>query len=409
MMNETSPDLFARRTDRRFDALRLLSYAGMFALSYALFYQMCLRPSSDISIHATWATEGNFHELDSFFHHGMHCMWHVLVSLLLRLGLSLPASAALVTAACKTAELALVDRLFTLLTDEKPAAVTLLSLVAVTVGTLCLPFYNPTVYHGVGSANTWHSSTQLIAMVWMIPCVCVVAHCYDDFERLRPQLGDKTILPWKQPLLMGAALAVSLFAKPTFMQVFLPTACLYFGAMWLKHPRNGRFFWQIILCVLPSVALMIFQYLYYFGIIVPHQSSMVLEVSWAKLGYAVINTVLIQAFPIFVVLASRKRGGKSTLYRLTFWFDVMGVVQYAILGESGRRATDGNFGWGMMGAALMLWLVALPRFVRCVREDWQESRRIRPWHAIGILLLCWHLISGVYYIIYLLTNAQVVL
>ena len=64
-----------------------------------------------------------------------------------------------------------------------------------------------------------------------------------------------------------------------------------------------------------------------------------------------------------------------------------GVVEYLILGESGRRAADGNFGWGMMGAALMLWVVMLPRFLRDIRERGKPS----PAHWAGLGLLLWHL------------------
>ena len=46
-------------------------------------------------IHATWAAEGDFRDPTSFVHHGAHPMWHVLVSVLLHLGLPLPAASAL--------------------------------------------------------------------------------------------------------------------------------------------------------------------------------------------------------------------------------------------------------------------------------------------------------------------------
>lgn len=88
---------------RRGAALEALALAAVFFLSFALFYRLTLRPSSDISIHATWAAEGNFADLTSFLHHGAHPMWHVLVALVLRLGVPLAHAAALVTAACKTA------------------------------------------------------------------------------------------------------------------------------------------------------------------------------------------------------------------------------------------------------------------------------------------------------------------
>ena len=46
--------------NRRGAALEALALAAVFLLSWALFYQLTLRPASDISIHATWAAEGSF-------------------------------------------------------------------------------------------------------------------------------------------------------------------------------------------------------------------------------------------------------------------------------------------------------------------------------------------------------------
>ena len=106
--------------------------------------------------------------------------------------------------------------------DRAPAAVTGLSLCVATVSSLLTP-YNPTVYLGVGTPNTWHSPTQLIAMVWMLICVPYTARCYDRFEAALPD--PRANSPWREGALLGALLLVSLTAKPTFMQAFLPAAC----------------------------------------------------------------------------------------------------------------------------------------------------------------------------------------
>ncbi|MEG0049133.1 MAG: hypothetical protein RR865_08200 [Clostridia bacterium] len=399
------------RSQKRVDWLKWALFALVFALSYLVFYMLCLRPASDISIHATWAAEGDFLHPRSFLHHGAHPMWHGFVAFLLLFRIPLPMAAALVTALCKALEFWLVQRLFTLYLGEAlhRYAVSLLALVCVTVSCLCIPAYNPTVYLGVGTPNTWHSCTQLMAMVWMLLCVPYTAHCYDAFTRLLPAQGDKTLLPWKKPLLLGLLLFLSLLAKPTFMQAFLPAACLFFLVMWLRHPKNSRFFGQIIICVLPAVLFMIVQYLYYFGIIVPSQGSMVLEITFSKVQTVFINTLLIQAFPLYVLLTCRRRHQPlDTFFLLTLVFDLIGVLEFLLLGESGRRASDGNFGWGMMGAALMLWVVALIRFAKVNHEDFERTHRIGVKHCAGWLLLGWHLLSGIYYIYYLCTSGNVI-
>ena len=364
-------------------------------VSAPLFYILTGRPASDLSIHATWAAEGDFSDLTSFFHHGAHPMWHVLVALVMLAGVPLAPAAAGVTALLKAAEVWLIYRLLDrrLGGRMRPEAVAALAFALGMAASLLTPL-NPAVYAGVGSPNTWHSPTQLIAMVWMLLCVPYTARCFDRYG------APGTPLPWREGAALGLMLLCSLAAKPTFMQVFLPAACLFFLYHWIGHPGRSRCFLRLIACVLPAVALMILQYMYYFGIIVPSQGDMVLEISLEKLGRVALSTLLIQAFPLYVAVAYRREKG-DTLYALALVMDAVGVLEYLLLGENGRRAADGNFGWGMMGAALLMWVVAAARFFDA-REAAGRLRR-----AAGLGLLTWHVASGAYYVFYLYTSGAV--
>ena len=173
---------------------------------------------------------------------------------------------------------------------------------------------------------------------------------------------------------------------------------MYFLYQWIRHPHNSRYFVQIIVCVLPAVLFMIFQYLYYFGIIVPWQSSMVLEVAPGKALYVLVRVVLMMAFPIYTLFLCRRQKADTT-YVLTLLFNLVAIVEMMVLGEDGRRAADGNFGWGMMGASLMLWLVCMIRFLREDGITVFKNMKIR--YIVGWALLGWHLLSGLYYIGYL--------
>lgn len=397
------------------DLWKWVSLGAMLALSFAVFYTLALRGASDLSIHATWAAEGDFLRPRTFLRHAAHPLWHGLVAFVMLFSVPTKLAAALVTALLKTLELWLIHRLFTAYLGERlnRRAITLAAFAAAVVAALWVPWVNPYVYLGAGTPNTWHSPTQIIALVFMLLCAPYTAHCYAEFEALLPRMGERALLPWKKAAALGALLLGSLLAKPTFMQAFLPAACLYFLTQWIRHPKNSRFFLQVILAVLPAVAFMGVQYLYYFGIIVPSQGNMVLEMSWGKLGRGLLAVLLIGAFPLTQLLCFRRPGrGKDPLMALTMLFFAVSVVEYLILGEDGRRASDGNFGWGMMGASLMLWVMALTEFL----GDWTQRRREaggekpagRALAGLGIrlALALWHLGSGIYYIVYLLTTGN---
>lgn len=389
-------------SEKRFDPGKWLMLTLLFVVSFIMFYQMTLIPSSDISIHATWAEEGNFRDLTSFVHHGIHPLWHVIVSVLLHLGMSLPVASALVTALSKVAIAYYTHILLTVSLHRhfSRLAITMFTLILMLVSCLCIPSYNPTVYAGVGTPNTWHSCTQLLVLAFTIVCVPYTAWCYDTFEHQLPQHADRTILPWKQSILLGILLFLSLLAKPSFMQAFLPAACLYFLYQWIRHPKNSRYFLQVLLCVMPSILFMIFQYLFYFEeTFFQQDAGMVMEISWVKTQAALVRAGLMMAFPIYSLMLSRKQKMDTTVV-LTVLFNLVAIVEMMLLGESGFRAADGNFGWGMMGASLMLWVVCMIRFLK---ED-VVKRWYKPGNLIGWLLLGWHLVSGVYYIAYLFTT-----
>lgn len=412
--------LISRGREQKADPWIWISLMMMLVLSFVVFEALSRRGSSDLSIHATWASEGDFLHPRTFIRHMAHPLWHGMVAFLMLFSVPAKLAAALVTTLMKAAELWLIHRLMTACLGGKLGRVQIaLAAFAVSlVAALWVPWVNPHVYLGAGTPNTWHSPTQMIAMVAMLLCAPYTAHCYAEFERMLPLQGEQTCLPRKKAAVLGGLLLLSLLAKPTFMQAFLPAACLYFLAQWIRHPRNCRFFIQVIVAVLPAVLFMIAQYLYYFGILVPSQGKMVLDISWEKLGYGLRTVLLIAAFPLAQLLLWHRKGrGKDPLVVLTVLFFAVGVVEYLILGEDGRRASDGNFGWGMMGASLMLWVMMLIEFL----GDWAQARQeqaavessggktltlVAAGFAFRIFLLLWHLGSGVYYVVYLLTTGN---
>jgi len=349
-------------------------------------------------------------------------MWHMLVALVMLTGLSARLSAVLITALLKTAGFWLIHRLIASYWGDRfgPRRIILAAFVCSTVAALCVPSINPAVYIGGGSPNPWHSPTQTIALVFMPLCVSYAAHCYAEFERRLPREGHRVSPPPKQAALLSILLVLSLAAKPTFMQTFLPAACLYFLGQWIRRPRNSRFFCRMMLAALPAVLLMVLQYLYYFGVIVPSQGNMILDIAWERMWPRLRSVLLIEAFPLYMLALCILRGlwkklWKDPLMALTLLMNAVGVLEYLILGEDGRRAADGNFGWGMMGAALMFWvmmMICAPSLH--AREKEKRSRGnagaktiiAYTADAASAALLLWHAVSGAYYIAYLLGSQK---
>ena len=86
----------------------------------------------------------------------------------------------------------------------------------------------------------------------------------------------------------------------------------------------------------------------------------------------------------------------------------MGLLQWGLLGESGRRASHGNFGWGRVIGGYMLMLTSMAIVADNIRD--KEFLGGRKWlRALYYLMLAGtlalHLLSNVYYFVTLCGGA----
>jgi hypothetical protein len=224
-------------------------------------------------------------------------------------------------------------------------------------------------------------------------------------------LRTQEVIPWKDAALLSAMLLLSAL-------ISLPSAAFL--------PRRGFTFW----CggcetqrepIFPAAAargraavlVILLQFLFYFGGIVETQGGMVVLFSGEKnVGRAAL-VVLTQLFPLFAQAAFWDRETlKKPLFTLTLLLDAVAIAQMLVLSETGYRAQDGNFGWAVMGAALMLWAVVLP-FFAFKASAWVRRLRVAADGAphvvnrpraeaakiiIGGVMLLWHLGSGIGYL-----------
>lgn len=359
------------------------------ALSFAVFYSICSSPSSDLSIHATWATEGRFLDPLSFVRHHAHPLWHFIVNPINRLGVELHAAAALVTALFKVLEFLTVCWVGRTIAGEETAEwkVVLCSLTVVLTGSLCLPWYNPTVYMGPGTPNTWHSPTQVLTLSFALVCI-----------RLTVQSWERKSFTFMQWATLAALLAVNALAKPVFLQAFLPAAALYFLILWIRNPQHTRYFWKLIAAYLPCVAVILLQFVFYF-LHPTDRTGMAVAFSWINIRDTFITLALMEAFPVYVLLTSKNRS-RDAFTDLILWANAAAFLEQMFLCEVGRRAADGNFAWAFMAMAVLLWAITLPRFLRETQQE--KERKIRS--AAGWALCAYHVGSGVYYMIYLLVS-----
>ena len=428
---ELDRDLRRRGERQSFDWFKWLALAVLTAFSLYMFLWEYSNEYSDLYKHALIASEFNFSDLHSITSRLAYPLWHLFVSSLFQLGVPLGWAAAVVCAVCKALAYLLTRRYLTVTTEGyvTPAVATLCAFLLMVVTPIRIAGINSSVYFGTGSPTVWHNPTQLIVMVTMLLCVPYVMHCWYTFERLLPTQGDRTVLPWRKVITLAALTMFSLSAKPTFIQALIPAAAVFFLIEWIRHPKNSRFFLQMILAFLPAVGYFVLQYLYYTGVVVPFTSGVAFGATPETVINAIRSMLLMAAFPLFALLCSYRPG----MYRdktlvLSLLMAGFAVLEAMFFHETGVRENHGNFNWASMSAAFMLWVVMMPKFIdsignyRALRAQTEadakagtlastaltkarNALRLRSVaYLVSFTLLIWHAYSSVYYVYYLLTS-----
>ncbi|MDD3214180.1 MAG: hypothetical protein PHY64_10925 [Eubacteriales bacterium] len=424
-----------RRRDGRqpFDLFRWTSLAALVAFSLYIFLWEFANTQSDLYKHAIIASEFNFADLHSITSRLAYPLWHIFVSALYQLGVPLNWSAAIVCAVCKGLLYLLVCRYLTVMTRSglSRAAVALISLGLMLVTPIRIAGVNPLVYKGIGSPTVWHNPTQLAVLVTAMLCVPYTVHCWYVFEQRLPSEGNRAMLPWRKVIMLAALTMVSLACKPTFMQALIPAAAVFFLVQWIRHPRNSRYFLQIILAFIPSVAYFLLQYLYYTGVVVPYTSGVYFGATLADAWFCLRSLLMMTAFPLFVLVVTYRKGMfKDATLVLCLLMAVFGMLQATFFHETGVRLNHGNFNWASLSAAFMLWVVVTPRFFDSIAQYRADRLRLQASAKEGavssgvyrkastvlhvrsaaylasFILLVWHLYSSIYYLYFLLSSGN---
>ena len=264
-----------------------------------------------------------------------------------------------------------------------------------------VPFFNKTPYLGQGSPNIWHNPTTITVrpialLVFLLVSSIVMKAREEEFEN-----G----IPVGRAILTGFLLVLSCFAKPSFVQVFYP-AIFTLMVIWLimfkgKNLRNAI---QLMLMCLPSLAVMILQFViaFYSG----HSNSggitiAPFAVAGARTPSIAISMMLLLAFPLLMVILTAIRKeltwGDALAWLMLLW----GTIWRLLLAEKGERMYHGNFTWGYMLAVYLVWYTAVRSYLKLYFSEQMTGNKRGVGFVLATAVLVLHLVSGLYYLIYL--------
>jgi hypothetical protein len=232
------------------------------------------------------------------------------------------------------------------------------------------------VYTWLVSANFWHNPTANACLPFALVSFFVGVRAIEDRRR-----------DWRTLSALSLLLALSVMAKPNWFLAF--TVPLGVGLFTATLQVNTLFTWSRLALVFgPATVIFVWQ-----GRQVASAGAGVI---WAPLELwrwyspcIPAAIVLGLAYPLVAVALFPVEANRSKSLALAWSAQVMGILQFALLMESGSRWGDGNLGWGMLIACHVLF-VATTVFVTRQSDGWRKR--------LALTTLVLHALSGFVYL-----------
>ncbi len=244
------------------------------------------------------------------------------------------------------------------------------------VGPLIIPG-DYIIYLGKGSPNIWHNITIWVVKPFAFLTIVSIL--------IAIQANDS-----KYYFFAYILSVISLFAKPSFIIMFLPA--IFLVAIINKYFTKD--FWIFYgTLALTSLIILLYQFSNTFS-----KSEIIFDFLgvWSTNSSNIaLSIVLGLAFPLLFVILNKKVL-EEPLFQI-LWIQVfIGITLYALFAQSGKQYMHANFSWSYMIAMNLLYVFSIVRFA-CI---YQKLTAVKRYLLSSILLI--QVIIGTYYFIQIL-------
>ena len=356
---------------------------------------------TDYPAHVRIAMRLDMYDLPGLIREHSEPLWHLSVRVLRYILDCEPAFAgALVSGVLMAAAFLAACRCLKRALPELPGWQSVLLCLAFSlVSAIYVPFFNRFPYLGQGTPNVWHNPTQIAVRPFM---VLFFTMTYEEIAKVK-ESGFERNIPLKSGLLMAFVLVLTNLSKPSFVMVYFPGIFFMMSAWLIRYRlKNVKLTVQLAAVCIPSAALMLAQYLFIFvseegkggGVaIIPF------KVAGAYTPSITVSLLLLLAFPLYMLAVTIRRRAADAGNELSCCMLLAGLLERFLLAETGTRMYHGNFGWGYQASVTLFYLTA----VRDYGKQFIGSGKKKGPAFIGAsVLLALHLLSGIYYLYYMI-------
>jgi hypothetical protein len=370
--------------------IMLLPAAVLFALMYRIVMQELINPLSDMNGHVYVYILGFLQDgFWSGFKEVPYLLWHLPVLVMYRfLHIPLENGAGLVSGFFAAFGYLVTYDLIRRFSEKKGLEIGPLTNAAVSFGFsvvqgIYVDFWDAGErFNGIFSMNPLHNPTHMAVRPFAMLCFALVADLWTVEKGGEGSFFAVERDPKKYKWLLMLYLFLSAMAKPVFAEMFVPAVAFTMLVRWIckmvrKEDAKAYFgeCLQMLLCAVPALLYILLQFLAYFawggsygsdgGFTLTHWMEV-----WSLFSENVLLSILCgMAFPIWILVISGKSFLREEMGRLALIGYGIGLLEAALLGESGVKLSHGDFLWPMMCGMLLWWLAALLQLLRLEKSS----------------------------------------
>lgn len=358
-------------------------------------FHLALQGPVDYGFHIELACTFDFRDIKDIFLKYSTPLWHIFVRIFnLTLGMPPIYSAALTSSLFVIltyhATLGIIRENTQTLFAKKYAP--LFSAMLMFVQPIYLPWFNEHQIYGQGSPNIMHNPTNIAAKPFAIICIYLIA-------KILIKIRNNEKIDAAEHVRLAIFLFISVLAKPSAIQVILPTFAIFLLILLIKSKgKSLPVCFKLAMCCIPAFLWMIFSfYLNFISDSAANSGGIAFSFFdvWIHFSKCIpLSIVLVALFPIVEILIYRKCD--SDLNKLGVILGivtvVVGIAEYAFIMETGDRQYHGNFSWGYNIALGILWTFTTSHLL----DNSDKKDKGTTWGVVCSLFIV-HFICGMYY------------
>lgn len=251
-----------------------------------------------------------------------------------------------------------------------------------------VPGFSWNMYLGQGNPNMVNSVTLTMVKPFMLICIIF-------FLNLEKSEIFKDI--YKYSGFLCISLFISVFVKPFFALVFIPSLVIYLVLVRLK---NKKLYFYLFIVLLPSIVALIWQaYNVLIAQGVGYKSGILINpfYVWQTVTPNIpVSILLAIAFPLAVFFLNPKNVLKNEGLVIAWIMVIVGILEYSLLMETVNTFAF-NWLWGYNLALLVVFIFSSIEFLTFFKDPRPKKFLLKTGMFFTTTLFLLHLISGIIY------------